>query len=443
MQSVFDNGGIIGQTMDFASTEQYVLGTQTGTSEPLGLSNSLETVSGQVDAWTQHNIDISSFSKGQVYIVFRYVSGTSYTGDIQLDAINIDGTLYSFESDSDGFTESASTNTTNYGSVTWQAVPTGTSAGHWNRDSGGTPSGSTGRSDAASGSYYVYAETSSGGNPNYTFWLRSPLITLSDTATLSYYEARYGATIGTLDVFIDVVDQGASILYGNYKNSGIWKLSSVINSIEISYIASIVAIGGFNAQASTGSVSATVTSGSGTSPLTVFGFFGQRPANNSTLNSPSFGATEDGYVSQDTQGYDTQRLYYKTYNTSPSNVSISLGDNGAQNCGGFYIEWDSEISNLEVSSVIESASGSYSITLPSEITDGQIAILIENLDNEETGSEFIYSGWTLIGSTFEGANSEGVVQYKVLSQADAGTTLSLNNYASNDEAMCVIFTPNN
>lgn len=75
----------------------------------------------------------------------------------------------------------------------------------WCVDTGGTGSSSTARADAASGSYYVFAETSSPGYPSYNFWLRSPQIVLGGSPTLSYYEARLGATIGTLNVYLDII----------------------------------------------------------------------------------------------------------------------------------------------------------------------------------------------------------------------------------------------
>lgn len=58
---------------------------------------------------------------------------------------------------------------------------------------------------AASGSYYVYAEASSSGYPSVNFWLRSPEILLGGNPVLSYSEARSGATIGSLDVYLDVI----------------------------------------------------------------------------------------------------------------------------------------------------------------------------------------------------------------------------------------------
>lgn len=175
-----------------------------GSSYALGFSKSLDTISGQLDGWRQRTVDISSYAGATVRLVFHYVSGSSFTGDIQLDAINIDGNSYSFESGTESFQTSQS-GEASYASVSWQALSTGEVGGRWNRDSDGTSSSGTARADAANGSFYVFAETSSPGYPSYNFWLRSPQVTLGSNPTLSYYETRLGATIGTLSVYLDVI----------------------------------------------------------------------------------------------------------------------------------------------------------------------------------------------------------------------------------------------
>lgn len=233
MKSLLENGGMIGVTMDFGSTESY------GASVSTGLSSSLFNVSGENNAWTQQTVDISAYANCTVRLVFKYANGgSSFYGDLQLDAIDLDGNTYSFESTGESFETSASGEST-YAGVSWGSLATGTTAERWNVDSGGTPSDSTGRADAADGSYYVYAETSSPANVNgYLFWLRSPEVTLGSTPTLTFYEARYGANIGQLDVYLDVVSAPAA----NLKNSGIWNLQAVYDRLNaatasVSYIA--------------------------------------------------------------------------------------------------------------------------------------------------------------------------------------------------------------
>ena len=171
----------------------------------VGLSESLDTISGQNASWSQRTVDITAYATANVRPVFYYVSGTNYTGDIQLDLINIDGTSYSFESNTTGW-ETSSNESTTYSGVTWINVPTSASnSPRFSRDSGGTASTGTGLTTAAEGSYYLYAETTSAGYPNTPFWLRGPQVSLSSSPTFSYYEARSGATIGTLNFYLDVI----------------------------------------------------------------------------------------------------------------------------------------------------------------------------------------------------------------------------------------------
>lgn len=175
-----------------------------GYNGPLGLTASLDSISGQAAGWRTRDVDISLYSGATVRPVFRYVSGSSFTGDIQLDNIQIGGNTYSFESGSDGF-ETDTNDALTYGAVAWGAVSTNTAAyGRWIRDSGGTPSSGTGEATAGSGSVYIYAETSSTGAPSVRFWLRGPEIVLPSDPTMSYMEARLGATIGSLDVYLYV-----------------------------------------------------------------------------------------------------------------------------------------------------------------------------------------------------------------------------------------------
>jgi hypothetical protein len=188
-----------------------------GPSYELGISPPLLTLQGQQSFWDQETIDISLYKGATVRLVFYYQTTTSFTADLQLDDINIDGSLYRFENASEPAWE---TNTSNYitsGNVqgSYDAVSSqfvqvglGVVAGRWNKDSGGTPSNSTGLTyDHTFGStsgYYLYAETSVSPHP-YGFWLRSPTHTLSNSPTLSFWNARYGATIGFCNVYLDVI----------------------------------------------------------------------------------------------------------------------------------------------------------------------------------------------------------------------------------------------
>ena len=178
-----------------------------GPTYEVGFTPSLLTVSGENDAWTQQTVDISGYAGATVRLVFRYQNGDDFEGDIQLDQIALDGTTYSFENQTHSFETSSQDNSSTYAGVSWSNLSvTENLDGYWQVDQGGTPSNNTGRTDAADGSYYVYAETSSPANVlGYNIWLRSPEITLSGSPTLTFFEARLGGNIGTLDVHLDVI----------------------------------------------------------------------------------------------------------------------------------------------------------------------------------------------------------------------------------------------
>ena len=64
---------------------------------------------------------------------------------------------------------------------------------------GTTPSGGTGPSGAADGTYYMYAETSSAGNPNKNFDLAKSFSSPSKVlAGVTFQYHMYGATMGSV-----------------------------------------------------------------------------------------------------------------------------------------------------------------------------------------------------------------------------------------------------
>lgn len=77
--------------------------------------------------------------------------------------------------------------------------------------------------------------------------------------------------------------------------------------------------------------SQTITSSSGTPPLISIGFIRQ-----ATTTSQSFSPTQDGSINN-----QVITTYYKIYNSSPSNVTVSCGDGGNNNIlASFYLEVD-------------------------------------------------------------------------------------------------------
>ncbi len=106
---------------------------------------------------------------------------------------------------------------------------------NWTRDSGGTPSNTTGPSTGQDGAFYLFTEASTSGNPpgspNKTAILNSPCIDLSafSGASLEFGYHMYGVTMGSMEVLVST-DDGLTYTSiwsesGNQGNS--WKQGSL------------------------------------------------------------------------------------------------------------------------------------------------------------------------------------------------------------------------
>jgi hypothetical protein len=137
----------------------------------------------------------------RIYIGYKNGdSGTAWRGDFQIDDINLRASnnnrvkTWTFSTSSEGWTQldgsadigqaynARGFNDDIYDVINepnWISIGNGTTAARWNRDSGGTPSNSTGVASDANdaGSYYLYAETTSPTNYSDNFWMKSPLLT--------------------------------------------------------------------------------------------------------------------------------------------------------------------------------------------------------------------------------------------------------------------------
>jgi hypothetical protein len=179
-------------------------------------------------SWQTVAIPVSAYKGKTVRFIFHYVSGTSYTGDLQIDQVafpvwfpffsawsSITSTFgtSSFNSGSvgngGGNFQTTTTDTSSYASASWSTVAAGQTSLRWNGRTGGTPSGGTGLSSGFGGSgYYVYAEVSGSGYSNKNFWLRSGTHDIDNQVGTPYFGfrlGRYGSTIGTLKVYIEEI----------------------------------------------------------------------------------------------------------------------------------------------------------------------------------------------------------------------------------------------
>jgi hypothetical protein len=140
---------------------------------------------GNADWFSATASQVTLTSGNTYYLVFYYVSGTNFTGDLAVDRITIQGTTYDFGFSAQNWTQDGtgagnfSTNLpTAFSNKT--GVTTTATNGNWVRRSGSTGSSGTGPSSGFGGSgYYIYAETSGSGAgfSGQNFFLFSPSFT--------------------------------------------------------------------------------------------------------------------------------------------------------------------------------------------------------------------------------------------------------------------------
>ncbi len=168
----------------------------------------------QGSAWTEASINLSAYTSGKVKFRFRAVSGSSFTGDIAIDKLNID---------SDGITCSTTVSSYPYnesfesGLGGWNNV-SGDDA-DWTRHTGSTGSTNTGPTAASDGSYYMYFEVSSPNFPTKRTFLESNCFNLNSVSNpeLSFDYNMYGATVGSLDL---------EVSYNGVTWTSIWNASA-------------------------------------------------------------------------------------------------------------------------------------------------------------------------------------------------------------------------
>ena len=173
----------------------------------------IDTISGnQGTSWFTRTYDASPYISNTCRVIFHYTSGTSFTGDAQIAEVNLGTTAWDFETNNEGWqTTNVNSSTLTLSNYTTNgsliSVQNGTTTNRWNRDASGTGSSGTGIATAGlaqNGSWYLYAETSGAGYPSKDFFCHSPDIVV-DNSTFNMILGMYGATMGTLIVYLRVI----------------------------------------------------------------------------------------------------------------------------------------------------------------------------------------------------------------------------------------------
>ncbi|MGB3464913.1 MAG: GEVED domain-containing protein, partial [Cyclobacteriaceae bacterium] len=191
------------------------------------------TLSGnQGNAWIPVNVSLAAFAGSTVKIRIVGTTGSSWSSDIAVDDIEITAGGGSSISCTQTVTNFSYTESFESGVGTWTQAAG--DDGDWVNDSGGTPSGSTGPSNGASGSFYMFLEASTNSSPgqigsNATAILESPCFDLSGVnATFNFSYHMYGSNMGTLRLEASVDGTSWTELWsltGNQGNS--WNTANV------------------------------------------------------------------------------------------------------------------------------------------------------------------------------------------------------------------------
>jgi len=196
--------------------------TNSGTSWTTGVWS----ISGnQGAAWSEGTVDLSAYSNSTIQLRFTGTTGTSYTSDIAIDAVEISNGTVTPPSGCNTTIASFPYNEGFEGGATGAWTQATGDDLNWTNQSGGTPSGNTGPSGAQEGSRYLYIEASSPNYPAKSAQLVSPCFNLAGVSNpaLTFYAHMYGTAMGSLTVEVST-NNGTSYtslgsISGNQGNS--------------------------------------------------------------------------------------------------------------------------------------------------------------------------------------------------------------------------------
>ena len=163
---------------------------------------------------------------GDYRIRFDAQLGSSWESDICIDSVSIAG-----GGGGGGGASFAADMESGFGALANEAGDTH----DWSRNSGGTPSSSTGPSGAAQGTFYAYVESSS-PNIGTNARLATGLLAFAGSETLTFRYHMFGGTMGTLNVQAVSSSGAVTTLWSRSGDQGdVWHSASIPISLTGSY----------------------------------------------------------------------------------------------------------------------------------------------------------------------------------------------------------------
>ncbi len=187
----------------------------------------------QGNSWLNDEVDLSDYAGATVQLRFRGLTGSTWQGDMAIDNFNL-----SESSSGGGGNLSCSTTVSAFpynesfegGFGNW--LQDNTDNFDWTRNSGGTPSSSTGPNGAAAGEWYAYVESSNPNYPGLTAILNSPCFDLSGLSNPSFgfaYHLFGSSNMGGLDLEITTDGSTWTSLWSRSGNQGASWLNASID----------------------------------------------------------------------------------------------------------------------------------------------------------------------------------------------------------------------
>lgn len=309
-QSIYDNGGMIGATLDFASTEQYVIGTTTGRATPVYVGGKTSAFAGFSAGTLEISLTdltggIASAPSTNDVVVVAYCVGGNEPGDVAMSTTINQGTitelleLYSNDTvdtnlavyysvmgatPATRISVSNTESTLNAGAVAihvWRNIDTTnpidvttTTATAANSALANPPAITTATQNAvvlaigASGNDNATTPFTQGGDlsnflsvgssdtEDATIGMGSIATTAPTTVDPAAFSIATNTTYSWAAATVALRPKLTDVpVYGNFKNSGIWSLDAVLESLDVAPTGPIAFVG-----SATGSTSISLTS---------------------------------------------------------------------------------------------------------------------------------------------------------------------------------------